>query len=387
MDVQPETNTMKLRQEVPKVTRLSRKMLLTVGIVGCLVIGGSLIYAFQEKNNTNNENELYSIDSHTYPDGLQSLSNDYSGPIIGKPAPGDLGAASVIQNQQVVTSIANEPVVDPYEQELEQKIREEIEIARLSGLFAPSQTKVDAAQQTAMNNQPINPFLPDLMGETLANQDHISRQQAFLNKQDNQGLVSSARIIKPQSPNLLQAGSVIPAALITGIHSDLPGQITAQVTQNVYDSPTGRILLIPQGTRLIGEYDNRVLFGQERILFVWKSLKFADGGTFPLNRAPGADAAGYSGVSDQVDHHWWAVTKAAALSVLLSIGSELAMDDDDDRLIRALRNGTQDTFNQAGQRIIDRQLNVPTTLKIRNAFPVRVIITQDLIIEPEGEEE
>jgi len=95
-------------------------------------------------------------------------------------------------------------------------------------------------------------------------------------------------------------------------------------------------------------------------------------------------AAGFAGMQDKVDYHWWSVTKAAALSTLLSVGTELAMDDNDDRLIRAIRNGAQNTFNDAGQKIVDRQLNIAPTLTVRPGFPVRVIITQDLILEPYG---
>ena len=122
---------------------------------------------------------------------------------------------------------------------------------------------------------------------------------------------------------MLQAGNVIPASLITGIRSDLPGQITAQVTENVYDSPTGRFLLIPQGARLIGIYDSQVAFGQSRVLLVWTRLIMPNGRSIVLERQPGADTAGYAGLEDEVDNHWGALFKAALLSTLLGVGSEL----------------------------------------------------------------
>ena len=121
----------------------------------------------------------------------------------------------------------------------------------------------------------------------------------------------------------MQAGNVIPASLITGIRSDLPGQITAQVTENVYDSPTGRFLLIPQGARLIGIYDSQVAFGQSRVLLVWTRLIMPNGRSIVLERQPGADTAGYAGLEDEVDNHWGALFKAALLSTLLGVGSEL----------------------------------------------------------------
>jgi type IV secretion system protein VirB10 len=170
---------------------------------------------------------------------------------------------------------------------------------------------------------------------------------------------------------------------VTGIRSDLPGQIIAQVTQHIYDSPTGRILLIPQGTRIIGEYSNDVGFGQRRVLLVWNRLIFPNGRSIVLERQPGADTQGYAGLEDGIDYHWWDLAKAAGLSTLLSVGTELTMDDDQ-RLIRAIRNGTQDTVNDAGQQIVRRQLQVKPTLTIRPGFPVRVIVTRDLVLEPYG---
>jgi type IV secretion system protein VirB10 len=228
---------------------------------------------------------------------------------------------------------------------------------------------------------------PDLASLGLAPQPATpsaqDRQLAFLNAAADRRTVAPDRIAAPASPNILQAGAVISAALITGIRSDLPGQITAQVTENIYDSPTGRILLVPQGTRIIGQYDNNVQFGQSRVLLVWNRLIFPNGRSIVLERQPGADAEGYAGLQDGVDYHWWDLAKAAGLSTLLSIGAELATNDDD-RLIQAIRNGGQDTINDAGQQIVRRQLNVAPTLTIRPGFPVRVIVTRDLVLEPYG---
>lgn len=176
---------------------------------------------------------------------------------------------------------------------------------------------------------------------------------------------------------------MIPAALITGIRSDLPGQITAQVTQNVYDSPTGSLLLIPQGTRMIGEYDAGVTLGQRRVLLVWTRLVFPDGRSLVLERQPGADTAGYAGLEGRVDHHWANVLRAAGLSTLLAIGAELAVDEED-RLPRAIRDGAEGAITEAGQRMVERELEVPPTLAIRPGFPVRVLVTRDLVIAPHG---
>ena len=159
--------------------------------------------------------------------------------------------------------------------------------------------------------------------------------------------------------------------------------ISLNITENIYDSPTGRILLVPQGTRVVGQYDNSVQFGQSRVLLVWNRLIFPNGRSIVLERQPGADSQGFAGLQDGVDYHWWDLARAAGLSTLLNVGAELAVDDQD-RLLRAIRNGGQDTINDAGQQIVRRQLNVAPTLTIRPGFPVRVIVTRDLVLEPYG---
>lgn len=209
------------------------------------------------------------------------------------------------------------------------------------------------------------------------------KQLAFLNADVDRRTVTSDRVTAPASPFVLQAGSVIPAALITGIRSDLPGQITAQVTQSVYDSPTGSILLIPQGTRIIGQYDNNVGFGQNRVLLVWSRLIFPNGRSIVLERQPGADSEGYAGLEDGVDYHWWDLMKAAGLSTLLSVGTEVSTSDED-RLVEAIKSGAESTISDAAQQIIQRQLQVAPTLTVRPGFQVRVIVTRDLVLEPYG---
>ena len=175
---------------------------------------------------------------------------------------------------------------------------------------------------------------------------------------------------------------MIPAALITGLRSDLPGQITAQVTEDVYDSPTGKFLLIPQGARLIGQYDAQVAFGQSRALLVWNRLIMPNGRSIVLERQPGADPEGYAGLEDEVDNHWGMLFKAAILSTLLSIGSEAGANNNDGALVQALRQGSSQGFNQVGQQVVGRSLNVQPTITIRPGFPVRVIVNHDLVLEP-----
>lgn len=378
---------MRLRAEPPRVTRLSRKVLAGLGLVASVGIGGALIYALQTRDAGRPNEELYSTENRTTADGIAGLPRDYSGvPQLGPPLPGDLGRPIVgAQNRGQPVPTPGMAAPNPGLSPEEQRRIQELEASRTARLFASTETRTGAAtpSQATPGAQPI----PDLTSLGLAPSPATptaqDRQSAFLNAAADRRTVAPDRIAAPASPNILQAGAVISAALITGIRSDLPGQITAQVTENIYDSPTGRILLVPQGTRVIGQYDNNVQFGQSRVLLVWNRLILPNGRSIVLERQPGADAEGYAGLQDGVDYHWWDLAKAAGLSTLLSVGAELATNDDD-RLISAIRNGGQDTINDAGQQIVRRQLNIAPTLTIQPGFLVRVIVTRDLVLEPYG---
>ncbi len=157
------------------------------------------------------------------------------------------------------------------------------------------------------------------------------------------------------------------------------GYYTAQVSEDVYDTPTGKYLLIPQGARLIGLYDSQVAFGQSRVLLVWIRLIMPNGKSIVLERQPGADTSGYSGLEDEVDNHWAALFKAALLSTLLSVGSEADTTGNQNDLVQAIRRGGSESFNQLGQRVVSRNLDIQPTLTIRPGFPVRVIVNRDLV--------
>lgn len=368
--------TMRLRAEPPRVTRISRRVLVGLGVVAGIGIGGALIYALQTGDRQPSQEELFTTERRQTADGLEGLPSDYSGvPQLGPPLPGDLGGPIVRASEDGVAIPAKiMPAVQPDPEE--QRRLAEMEAARTSEIFF--QTRSAAASGLPTFQPPLGSAVPGMSGS-----ETEDRQLAFLNADVDRRIVAPDRVTAPASPFVLQAGSVIPAALITGIRSDLPGQITAQVTQHIYDSPTGNILLVPQGTRIIGEYDNGVAFGQRRILLVWNRLIFPNGRSIVLERQPGADTAGYAGLEDGVDYHWWELMQAAGLSTLLAISSELTTDDDD-RLIAAIRSGAGDTIADAGEQIIQRQLQVAPTLTVRPGFPVRVIATRDLVLEPYG---
>ncbi|MGE4431674.1 MAG: TrbI/VirB10 family protein [Sphingobium sp.] len=382
----PDPQAFQLRGDPPRVMRLSRKALAVMGVAAGLGIGGSLIYALKPPGEKEAK-ELYSTESRTATEAITSGPRDYSqAPRLGQPLPGDLGGP-IVSAQQRGENVPVPPVgaqPDPRAQAEEaarQRAQQERDAARMSGVFLGGRSA---------GVSPSIPTLPNLAAQDAdapqpaeAAQSDQAAKRAFMAQASSQRTVSVERLMAPASPNIVQAGSIIPAALITGIRSDLPGQITAQVTQNVYDSPTGRILLIPQGARLIGEYDSEIAAGQTRVLLAWDRLILPDGCSIVLERQPGADAAGFAGLQDRVNQHWGNMLKAAAVSTLLGVGAELGADSEDD-LTRALRRGSQDTINQTGQQIVRRQLNVQPTLTIRPGHPLRVIVTRDLVLESLG---
>ncbi|CAH0351778.1 TrbI/VirB10 family protein [Sphingobium sp. CECT 9361] len=374
-----------LRGDPPRVMRLSRKALAVIGVAAGLGIGGSLIYALKPAGQEEAK-ELYSTESRATAETITSGPKDYGqAPRLGPPLPGDLGRP-IVSAQQRGENVPVPPVgaqVDgraQAEEAARQRAQQERDAARMSGVFLGGGT---AGAGAAMPQIAVVPEAPAATPPAETAQGDQAAKRAFMAQASSQRTVSVERLTAPASPNIVQAGSIISAALITGIRSDLPGQITAQVTANVYDSPTGRILLIPQGARLIGEYDSEIAAGQTRVLLAWDRLILPDGRSIVLERQPGADAAGFAGLQDRVNQHWGNLLKAAAISTLLGVGTELGADEDDD-LTRALRRGSQDTINQTGQQIVRRQLNVQPTLTIRPGHPLRVVLTRDLVLEPVG---
>jgi len=190
-----------------------------------------------------------------------------------------------------------------------------------------------------------------------------------------------------QAPKRLSiiTGSVLPATLITGINSDLPGKIIAQVSQNVYDSPTGRFMLVPHGTKIFGTYESGVVYGQERVLVSWNRLIFPDGKTIDIGSMNGTDQAGYSGMNDLVNNHYLRLFTSSFLLSVISAGITYSQD----KYTSNNENGTtassamaQSFGSQMGNtalQMIQKNMNISPTLEIRPGFKINIIVTKDII--------
>ena len=145
---------------------------------------------------------------------------------------------------------------------------------------------------------------------------------------------------------------------------------------------TGEHLLVPQGTRLFGKYDSVVAFGQKRALVVWTRLILPNGNSIVIENLPATDVAGYAGLEDEVDFHTWQLLKGIALATLLGVGTQLSLGNDEGDLVKALRESVQQTTNRAGQRLVERELDVQPTITVRPGWPLRVIVSKDLVLKP-----
>lgn len=383
---------LRLRPEPARVTRLSRKVLIGLGGIASIAIVGALVWALDARRRGNQQPlELFTTENRTTADGLQTLPKDYSGvPKLGPALPGDLGRPILrVRERGEPVGVTN--ISTPSDDPDEQRRLAEIEAARIAKLFTDTNARTNLARQgagagsSAANTiSGLTPPIESTLLKPVADQNMQDRKLAFVNAEPDHRTVSPDRLAEKAAPYVVQAGTVIPAALITGIRSDLPGQITAQVTENVYDSPTGSYLLIPQGARLIGQYDSQVAFGQSRVLLVWNRLNMPDGTSIVLERQQGADAAGFSGLEDEVDHHWGQLFRAAVLSSLLGIGTSLGSSDDESDIAKAIRESAQDSVSNVGQQIVRNQLDVQPTLTVRPGFPIRVIVNRDLVLKPYG---
>lgn len=218
-------------------------------------------------------------------------------------------------------------------------------------------------------------------------QNKQSDKSSFLEKysKDSPNAYLKATITHPVSPYEVKAGTIIPTTLITGINSDLPGQIVGQVRENVFDTVTGNYLLIPQGTRLVGQYDSGVAFGQERVLVVWQRLIMPNGASINLEGMPGVDLTGYAGFKDKVDRHWLQLAGGVILSSIMSAAvtsSQGSQTGFSPTLSQGFVSSIGQDINRTGQKIVDKMLNRQPTITIAPGFAVNVFVNKDMILEP-----
>ncbi len=323
------------------------------------------------------------------PDALAGAPASYGEvPQLGPPLPGDLGRP-ILERQRELAGEAvpppagapaqPDPAVAATEAERQRRAAAE-QAARASGVMVQLEGRPGSAPQ---DSAPAAESAPTAEAELPAGGLAATPQQRRTEfSRSESGDTNPHQLRAAPSPWTLSAGTIIPASLITGLNSDLPGTVFAQVTENVRDTATGRTVLIPQGARLIGSYDSVVAFGQRRALLVWQRIVFPDGASVRLDNMPATDRAGFAGVEDQVDFHTWRLLKGIALSTLLGVGTELSLGSGESDLVRAIRESAQQNAARAGDRITSRNLDVQPTIAVRPGWPVRAIVHKDLVLRP-----
>lgn len=272
-----------------------------------------------------------------------------------------------------------------------QAAREQALAARTSGPFFGGPPPVATAPPSADLAALARPIAasPVGAGEPAATEVQPANGQAA-KRQFAANARSDDYLTNPLQPALspweVKAGSIISAALVTAINSDLPGQVIAQVTEPVYDHRSGRTVLIPQGSRLIGQYDSQIAYGQNRALIAWNRIIMPDGRSINIGSMAGANLSGAAGLQDKTDGHFGQLARGVILSTLFSVGAAAAQDAGNRSsgalVINSAASGVSNSAQQVGQQITGRDLNRQPTLRVRAGWPVRVLVSKDMILAP-----
>ncbi|WP_257549265.1 TrbI/VirB10 family protein [Sphingopyxis sp. DBS4] len=385
-----DPETLALRAAPMRVTRFRRGAIVGIAAAGSVAIAGVAWLALKPAGLGL---VVAADDTQTGakvpPDALAGAPASYGDvPKLGPPLPGDLGRPilnhrrGIADNADAADSLANADRRAAQDAEAERQRRAAAVLAaRESGVMMPLAGQSLAAPPPAIVREDIAVAQPAAAaaerdpGGQLRKNDLVGRT----NRDDE---VSPHRLMPAVSPHVLSAGSVIAASLITGLDSDLPGLVTAQVTENAYDSVTGRTMLIPQGSRLIGRYDSVVAFGQSRALVVWQRIILPDGSSIRIDNVPATDRQGYAGLSDRIDRHGWQLLRGVALSTLLGVGTEIGFGSGETDLVGAIREAAQQNGARAGDQIVGRSLDIQSTLRVRPGWPLRVVVHKDILLAP-----
>jgi type IV secretory pathway VirB10-like protein len=281
------------------------------------------------------------------------------------------------------------------QQALQQELARQAELvhaeaeARTSGLFFASSAPAGSAAAPAPPATPLAVLpgtdLPPAQNTDASDPNLQLRKNAFLDNPRDRSDYLPTGLHHALSPYEVKATTIIPATLITGINSDLPGPIIAQVREQVYDTVSGQHLLIPQGARLLASYDSMIAWGQERVLMCWDRIIFPNGSSINLQCMPAADLQGRAGLTDEVDNHWDRLIAAVGLSTVLSLGAQAAAGDPtgyQPTLAQSAARNAAGQINSAGQAVVQRQINIQPTITVRPGYGVNVLVTKDLILEP-----
>ena len=394
--------------EAPRVKRFSRKMIagvtFVIGLVVCLAFAVGLQRPTAkppEPVATTAKPPLPSANVNALPGGYDQLP-----PQLGDPRPGDLGALNAGGGVGASGNTAPRQLtpLDQYAEQAEmERLRNEdrartagVSFANSSGaegamgsLAPPGTTDATQLQQRlldlAQRGGGTSTAVP--AGAISGTRDDANRQDEksdFADRTRDADFELHSSVQQPKSPYTLFAGTILPCVMTQGINSDLPGQIGCMISQNVYDTVTGRYLLLPQGTKAIGTYDSRVAYGQERVLVVWTRLLRPDGSTLSLEGMPGVDLSGYAGLTGKVNNHYVRLLAGVVLGSILGASSQIAVgaNSQNPGFAELAIQGAGQNINEAGQQITRKNLNIQPTIQVPPGGRLNIFATKDLILPP-----
>jgi type IV secretion system protein VirB10 len=390
-----------LRTPTPRPARYKKALILSLSLGAMACVAGALTYGMMQGPHAGGGNggvASSNLPSTQTSDSFAGLPNSYSQVTAPKPQP--ITQQATIQPRQGLQTGAGGGHGPGADQINDPNSPAALAAKATSSNIFFTDTTDQSAQSAASPSSPTAPvILPTSAGATAAaassgsdDPGQQSEKSSFITgnaaAQSSSSDYTGTPLETPASAYEVQAGEVIPAALLTAINSDLPGDVTAQVTEDVYDSATGNYLLIPQGARLYGRYDSLVSYGQNRALVVWNRIIFPNGKSIDLGGMIGTDATGESGLQDQTNHHILGLTAALATATLVSFGPSLALDisqNGNTGSTNIYTNPAQtlgQSVNNIGQEFVSKELNRPNTITIRAGWPLRVMVNKDMILEP-----
>lgn len=412
----------------PRIRRLNR-VPIVVALVLVIAFFGVIIYGLSSRGFRFGGDELTTTPGSAPASRFgDQLTKGVPDGIIGEPAPIVLQPTPVLPVEDTPEPVAptGDPIVEPsgqrgleseeawrarLEREQDEQLLRELQRQRMAALQADSaaydspiavslqgfeavasETAMPSSGQTPNTGSGLPPNAADLYAAAM--QAGLLGQNEDPNGQDakaeffNQDIRDLGylpnRVVDQISPFELKRGSVIPTTLVNGVNSDLPGRLIAQVSQNVFDSATGRLLLIPQGSKLFGRYDSEVTHGQSRVLVIWTDIVFPNGSTLQIGGMAGADPAGYGGFKDQVDTHFFETFGSAILVALIGAGTEMLLPSEGQGTAssspeNSVRESFAETFSELTEQTTSRNMNVQPTLEIRPGYRFNVLVDQDIV--------
>ena len=353
-ETQEPAPDLSIRARPPSPRRLSRKVLMAGAIIAASIVTLALFIGLSERPAREARQSEAQAAAGGPPESIRNASGQY--------AAGDLPRAELDAPRDMLWGDNGPPQATALEPPADE------------AWSGPPRGAAASAREAPPDPQALARASPIIF-------DGRNRSTAGAAADEGQARLE-ARLMPPRSRYELMAGAVVPAALITELNSEQPGRAIAQVTANVYDSVSGAHLLIPQGARLIGTYDADTSYGERRLVLIWNRLIFPNGWSISLRGMEGSDPTGAAGLRDRVDNHLDRLAGAIGLSAIISVIADNAEDDDENSFAQSVGDAAASEAARTGGRIVDRELSVKPTIRIRAGGSVRLLVTRDIELRP-----